>query len=709
MKEAGSSAQCLVLSAQWGAAGASVSKLSTKHWALSTLAFIVLWFCTCDAAAFEVKNGNATVRVEGIEEAQWKELEGMLKDQLTLNGGGAVAEPLADDLAFFTRQFLIRGGWPEAEVKWKLEAGSRIALEVKAGPRLRVGEVVVKGTTAVPEEELRKFVLKPTLERPDADQKLPQWVEGDLKEGAGLVERRLRAEGFLNATALLLPAVDHDAQFRRAVTVEVVPGPRFVFGTASLSGAPESLAAEMQALMTEQSGTPFNEARVQQIEQRLRSMCAEHGWLNATTEARYTLSKGGGAVDVLFAVLPGERVRITRVVTHPGFSRGATRVLAARFKPLTGQIYEAESADFFFKQALDTGMFALLDSQVVPLDAAKSEGELRITGEEAQPHTLGFEVGFDTFLGAQAGVTYKNTNFRDHGNTLAAELSYSMAGPIGFVSHTNPALLGSPWALSSRWALEQFSRFEYDRLGTTLSFDLVRRVSGPLSYGMFFSSSANSVSTKKLTKNDIGPSNYTLESLGMNVLFDRRDSPILPKKGWMLSGRMEQTLSMLGGNVSFMRSDMRGAWYRPLTQHLRFATCLELSSIMGADAKDIPIDSRVFNGGPNSVRSFAQRELGPVTPGGTPLGGTSSMFFSAELSYEIISNLEFAVFADVGSLGQGRNSSPFDYSTDFRQGIGAGLRYLLPFGPIRIDYGHNPDPRVGESSGMLHVTVGFAF
>jgi outer membrane protein assembly factor BamA len=168
-------------------------------------------------------------------------------------------------------------------------------------------------------------------------------------------------------------------------------------------------------------------------------------------------------------------------------------------------------------------------------------------------------------------------------------------------------------------------------------------------------------------------------------------------------------VSLLGGNVSFMRTDIRGAWYKPLTSKLRFATGAELSNIMGAAASEIPIDSRVFNGGPNSVRSFAQRELGPVTPGGTPLGGTSALFASAEFSYEIISNLEFAVFADAGSLGRGSNSSPLSYSSDFRYGVGAGLRYLLPFGPIRIDYGHNPNKRTGEGSGMLHVTVGFAF
>ncbi|MEZ5387016.1 MAG: BamA/TamA family outer membrane protein [Prosthecobacter sp.] len=664
--------------------------------------------CNSAVAAFEVKHGGAIVRVEGVDDAQWKALEGMLKDQLTLNGEGPLSEPLADDLAFFTRQHLISDGWPEADVDWKLAQGV-ISLTVDAGRRVSVGKVTVKGATMLPEEELQKYLLKPTLERPEADQKLPQWVEADLTQGAGLVQRRLRAEGYLNATTLLLPAPGHDAEMQRDLTLEVVPGPQFVFGELSLIGAPSPLEGKMRGMLTEHPGSPFNEARVQQIEQRLDSLCAEHGWLYAETTSKYVLKPVGGAVDVVFVVVPGERVRINRIVTHPGFSKGSKRVLLAKFKPLEGRIYEASEADFFFKRSLDTGMFALLDTKVVPVNADKSTGDLHISGEETRPVTLGFEIGFDTFLGGQAGVTYKNTNWRDSGNTLAAELSYSVAGPVGFVSHTNPVFRDSPYALTSRLALEQFNLFEYDRIGTTLSFDLVRRVSGPLSYGFFFSSSANTVSTTKLTKPQTGPTNCTLEGIGVNVIYDKRDSPILPKDGWFVSGRLEQTVSLLGGNVSFMRTDIRGAWYKPLTDRLRFATGAELANIMGAAAEEIPIDSRVFNGGPNSVRSFAQRELGPVTPGGTPLGGTSALFASAEVSYELITNLEFAIFADAGSLGRGSNSSPLSYSSDFRYGVGAGLRYLLPFGPIRIDYGHNPNKRTGEGSGMLHVTVGFAF
>jgi len=658
--------------------------------------------------AHEVAHSGTTVQVKGVTDAQWKTLEGMLKDQLTLSGNAAATEPLADDLAFFTRQQFIREGWPDAEVGWRL-AKNVIELDVKPGESIRVGNVRMTGETVLPQEELRKYLMKPTLERAEVDAKLPQWVEADLQQGAGLVQRRLRAEGYLNAATTLLPAPQAGSDLRRDLTLEIKPGPKFVFGHSSLGGAPPALEKQMQDLMTEHTGTPFNEARVQQIEQRLRSLCMDHGWLHAQTEAKYALGNTGGAVDVVFNIKPGDRVSISRITTHPGFTRGATRVLMAKFKPLTGRLYEAEDVDFFFKRALDTGMFALLDTEARPVGGNPALGELRITGEETKPVTLGFEIGFDTFLGAQAGVTYKNTNWRDSGNTLAAELSYSMAGPLGFVSLTNPAVWGSPYALTSRLALEQFSRFEYTRIGTTLGFDLVRRVSGPLSYGFFFTSSANTVTSKNLTELQTGPRNYSLESIGANLILDHRDNAVLPKKGWFLSGRVEQTVSLLGGNVSFMRTDIRGAWYQPLTKKFRVAGCIDLSNILGANEQAIPIDSRVFNGGPNSVRSFGQRRLGPVTPGGTPLGGTSALFASVEFSHEIVTNFEFAVFTDAGSLGRGNNSSPLDCSTDFRYAVGAGFRYLLPFGPVRVDYGHNPNRRPGEQSGMFHVTVGFAF
>lgn len=671
---------------------------------------VTLLFCVpgINALGYEVHFGQTQVEVDGVEASQWPDLRSMLMDQLTLNGSGPPGEPLADDLAFFVRQHFVSEGWPDAEATWKMQRG-RIYLAVKTGRAVRVGEVTLKGDMPVPEEELKKYFMKPTLEREDVDRSNPQWVMRDIQQGASMIQRRLRAEGYLNAEATLEPAPELHADMRRDVTVEIKAGPKFVFGETQITGFPPELEKLMQAEMTQTQGTPFNEAKVQQIQQRLSSICTDHGWLHATTTADYRLGKGGGTVDVVFRVQAGERVRITRISPHEAFSKGARRVLLAKFRPLTGHIYEAEEADFLFKQALDTGMFALIDTKVLPDNGNPAAGNLRITGEEAKPVTLSFEPGFDTFLGPQMGVNYKNTNWRDTGNTLAAELSYSMAGPVGFVSLTNPAIFNSQYSAATRLALEQFNRFEYDRIGTSLSLDVARRATQALSYSVFISESANTVSSTALTVPQTGPRNYSLVNVGANVMYDRRDSKLLPRKGWYVSARIEDSTDILGSGVNFVRTDLRGAWYIPITKKFRFATGAELSTIQGATAEEVPIDSRVFNGGPFSVRSFGMRKLGPVTPGGTPLGGTSALFASAEFSYEIMPNFEFAVFGDIGSLGQGNNSSPLSYSSDFREAIGAGLRYKLPFGPIRIDYGHNPNRRAGEQSGFLHVTVGFAF
>ncbi|MBX7207820.1 MAG: BamA/TamA family outer membrane protein [Verrucomicrobiaceae bacterium] len=660
-------------------------------------------------AAHTITEGPLTVIVDGADEPNWEAIKPMLKDQLTLSGNTAPTEPLADDLAFFTRQHYVREGWPAAAVKWEIQKDG-IHLTVASGERIRVGEITWKGDLILPEDELKKFLLRPSIEKEDADKKLPTWVDADLKSGASLVERRLRAEGYLNAEATLLPAPEAKDN-RRDLTMEIKPGPRFVFGDVALRDAPAELEKLMRDQIEKTTGSPFNEASVQALQSKLKTIAFERGYIQAEVLADYQMGTKGGSVDVTLRVKAGGRAKIARVTPHPGFSKGAQRVLAADFRPAVGKYFSAEEVDFYFRRALDTQMFARLDDDLVVLapDGDGSQVEMKLSGEETKPHTLGFEIGFDTFLGPQAGVTYRNTNFRDSGNTLAAALNWSTAGPLGFVQFTNPAIFGSQYSSSVKLAVENFGLFEYSRYGTSLNFEVTRRVNRAFSYSGFLGMSANTVSTDILTPEELGPEDYGLASAGLSTMLDYRDSPVLTKKGWFVSARIESSLDVAGSNVSFLRSDLRGAWYRPITKKFRFATGAALMSIQGAAAEDLPIDTRVFNGGPNTVRAFAERELGPVTPGGTPLGGTSAVVGSAEFSYEVYPNLEFAVFSDIGSLGRQNNGSPFDYSSDFRSAVGAGLRYHLPFGPIRIDYGHNVSPREGESNGELHVTVGFAF
>jgi outer membrane protein assembly factor BamA len=120
----------------------------------------------------------------------------------------------------------------------------------------------------------------------------------------------------------------------------------------------------------------------------------------------------------------------------------------------------------------------------------------------------------------------------------------------------------------------------------------------------------------------------------------------------------------------------------------------------------LPIDERFFNGGATTVRSFGERDLGPHDRKGNPLGGEFFTVFNVEYTFPLYGELEGALFFDAGNLLPTSEEPGLD---EMRYALGLGLRYKLPIGPIRLDYGFNPDPERHEDDGAFHFSFGFAF
>ena len=69
-------------------------------------------------------------------------------------------------------------------------------------------------------------------------------------------------------------------------------------------------------------------------------------------------------------------------------------------------------------------------------------------------------------------------------------------------------------------------------------------------------------------------------------------------------------------------------------------------------------------------------------------------------------NIRLAGFLDVGNV-YGFNDR-FDI-TDLKYGVGGGVRWNSPFGPIRVDYGFNLNRKPGEDPGAFNFSVGSPF
>ncbi|MBE2180424.1 MAG: BamA/TamA family outer membrane protein [Chthoniobacterales bacterium] len=106
------------------------------------------------------------------------------------------------------------------------------------------------------------------------------------------------------------------------------------------------------------------------------------------------------------------------------------------------------------------------------------------------------------------------------------------------------------------------------------------------------------------------------------------------------------------------------------------------------------------------MRSFSEHSLGPEDKSGCPLGGETFTVFNAEYTFPFVGDLQGAVFLDAGNL----LSDARDFGLeDMGCGVGAGMRYNLPIGALRLDFGLNPAPRSGEAIGALHFAIGVAF
>jgi outer membrane protein insertion porin family len=252
---------------------------------------------------------------------------------------------------------------------------------------------------------------------------------------------------------------------------------------------------------------------------------------------------------------------------------------------------------------------------------------------------------------------------------------------------------------------EGYSKFEIGNR-TEFSYSLTKKYK----VGVFGSERRVEIVSSDIKDKFIGDPKYFVSSIGLFHTLDLRDSPVVPSRGFVFDQTFELANNAIGSEIEFFRTTARASYFISFGK-----TLLELGARAGlirpltestSDINAIPIDERFFNGGSTTVRSFAERDLGPHDHRRHPLGGEFYTVFNVEYTFPLYGELQGAVFFDAGNLLPDADNPGFD---DMRYGIGVGLRYKLPIGPIRLDYGVNPDPREHEDFGAFHFSFGFAF
>jgi translocation and assembly module TamA len=184
---------------------------------------------------------------------------------------------------------------------------------------------------------------------------------------------------------------------------------------------------------------------------------------------------------------------------------------------------------------------------------------------------------------------------------------------------------------------------------------------------------------------------------GGSWLYSVSNSPLRPTEGYRIEFEAKGSYENPISDVSFLQGYLSGIWLHELPLGGKFIGRTLQGVTLVDQITQLPTSYRFYAGGINSVRGYDYKELGPKDSLGNVEGGELLSVLSAEYEHPVLENWGVAVFVDTG------NAFNFD-SINFKTGVGLGVRWYSPVGPIRLDFALPLDE--SDSSFQIHFAAG---
>ena len=523
-------------------------------------------------------------------------------------------------------------------------------------------------------------------------------------------EARRRARGAMEAAEALLrsegyyqPVLEDvvEGEETPVSIVNVVPGPRFELSEIEVLWAEPSPDAETSAAVREDIGlTPGEPGRAADIisaEGRIVAGLTRRGYADAAAQPRrVVVDHATITVQPSFRIASGPLVRLDGVRLE---TRGPTNpAWVAGLAPWSeGEVYDPEDVAELERRLLETGVYDGVGVALAPTDQTNTDGNrpVIVTLTDRPRRILEAGATFSTAEGSGVDLIWTWHNRFGRADTLvwqarAADVDSRLGASLSLPHWRRP---GETLRLSG--AILNEDTDAYRRTALALAADLQQRLGKTswISYGVGLD--AGQYDENRFDPVTQLPINFDRDLVILtargSAYLDRSNDPLDPTTGWRLTASAQPTAVAGEDTVLFLRTEAQATAYLPLQDDAKtvLAGRVRIGSILGGEELTVPSDRLFYSGGGGSVRGFEYQGVGPRLPDNTPRGGLSLFETSIEVRRDVWRNFQAVAFVDAGAIG-------FQETPNFnnlRYGAGVGVRYKLPFGPIRADIAFPLDRR----------------
>jgi outer membrane protein insertion porin family len=534
-------------------------------------------------------------------------------------------------------------------------------------------------------------------------------------------------------------------------------------GFEGLGELPPALAVQLPRDLPVRRGDPLNLLALDAARSVMEGRLREAGYAHADILLRRFVPSGSYDAEVVFDIYPGVLARFG-AVTVEGNERVDETVIRRMLPFREGSRYRREAIFEGQRNLFGLEILRQADIQQDLEHRPDSLVPVHVRVAEGNQHRVRTGVGWSTadclstearwssrnFLGGARRLQLRGRvaglltdTFRDPLCPQAGTGDYGRTNWLASVDFNQPFIFSARNALSAgiyaeRQSLQDVFVREALGLNLALSRSIGRGAFMTASYRpqlgrlgaseIFFCTSYLVCDPGDI---DALQSTNTLSPVGLGVSRDRVNQPLNPSSGHRVLLELEHASGLTGSDFAFNRAIAEAAIYRDLggtvlAARLRggWLVARPFGGGLGSGVTDREIahpQKRFYAGGANSVRGFAQNQLGPriltvdvrslVEPGEgddapcsplavvegscdagplpdgefqpRPAGGSTLLEGGVEARFPLFRSLvQGAAFVDFGQV--------FAENVDLQIGgvewtPGLGVRYLSPIGPLRLD------------------------
>ena len=647
------------------------------------------------------------------------------------------------------RGFQLKGRY-RAKVEYAISEKAEVltvSITVDEGPKFAVEKIAISGNESVSTKKLAKLMVTQKKGLPIL--RPGRLVDEVLKEDADAILGYYQTRGWVKAKVDDPQVTEGSRPDRLIVNIHVSEGPRAIVSSRNVIGAEHVSPDELEKILAVDPGKPFNPNEVRQGSFSLQNYYRDRGWREAAVKDSWTLSPDGTSAEVVYEIEEGMRSFFGKTIVR-GNTRTGTNRITRLVTWDEGDPFSEQEVLTTQRNLTRTGVFRRVELHPQEADPATQTRPVEVEVQEGRPLSLLYGLGYQYAPDALenrsdpfgiVGVSYNN--LFGTMRSASVEVQYAPISKRGRVVLTfrEPFLFNRdlPLSLLAFYTREPIQKIDIERRGVVLEssrlFGRFLRTAMRLEYQRI--EPVNAARDLSIIERDFSKFDRPIlqTAIGPNLFYDRRDDIIDPHGGYYLSAATKYAfpLAQCAANeqastgscyADYLKYSGQAAYFRPFGTGV-FAVSARAGGINSYGDKrgvPVPIAERFFAGGRSTNRAFDTDLLGiageTVDPdtratvhegdgvgscadtypaltgydcdaGPRIVGGNGFLAFNAEFRFPIFGNLGGTLFYDAAQVWKRPSDIRLAVEGDngLRQGVGVGLRYMTPIGPVRVEYG----------------------